>query len=248
MGRSALFIGVFTKWHNMFCSTQYTYRPANVFASVHSLWTVAVSHFTQLICCWERNQNLYRSSSPSFCIRLVGNAVWLVFCCRPAQDKTLAECTIFLRHARACRCKPQRGNKPRIKHVLVSVASSLTFWKQYTAAGIFPRSEPTESARLALLGLPSFSVAYNFSLLFMSCPILSSLYFPSLLPRHSSYILPSPINFSCFCFLVQVTKCLYRPQNQFSLFPYYISHSWHGFSHTSVYICLSTCKISPNLQ
>jgi len=112
MGRPALFIGGFTKWHNMFCSTQYTHRPANVFASVNSLWTVAVSHFTQLISFWERNQNLYRSSSPSFCMRLVGNAVWLVFCCRPAQDKTLAECTIFLRHARACRCEPQRGNRP----------------------------------------------------------------------------------------------------------------------------------------
>jgi hypothetical protein len=51
----------------------------------------------------------------------------------------------------------------RIKHVLVPMASSLTFWEQCTEAGISPGSEPTESARLALLCLPSLNVPDNFS-------------------------------------------------------------------------------------
>jgi hypothetical protein len=148
MGKPALYIGVFTKWHNTFCSTQYTHRPADVFASVYPLRTVAVSHFAQLICFRERNQNLYRSSSLSFCIRLVGNSVWLVFCCRPAQHKTLAECTIFLRHARACRCKPQRGNKP-------ALSMSLCLWLPalHSANSILPQESFLAVKRLSRRGL-----------------------------------------------------------------------------------------------
>jgi hypothetical protein len=78
----------------------------------------------------------------------------------------------------------------RIKHVLVSVASSLTFWGKYIAAGSFPRGEPTESARLVLLGLPSFSVADHFSFYPTSYLVLAFLSFSSF----TSFVLLSPFS------------------------------------------------------
>lgn len=200
-------LGHFTKCCNRFCST--AHRFTLFFVTVFFVDCLCLS-FAKLICFWETNQNFYCSSSASFCIRLVGKALWLVFCCVPAQDRALAKCTIFFRHARACRCKPQRGNKPLLSMSL-SVASSLTFWEQCIPAGIFPRGEPTELARLVMLDLPSFSVAGNCHLSFYPTfwLVLPFHSFPSLLPHHSSYFLPSTL---CYFF----SPCFLASKSNFS--------------------------------